>query len=169
MTGGSSAVDRLRRCQRSSVTNRRCADCTERGPTYVCLDFQTFVCQSCSGIHREFGHRMKSISLSEWTEPEVSIIEAGGNERAAQTWLARWNKDSHPEPDSSGSRCSSESEYDKGRAKDHCERFTLWGYAKKRWQWYHLEQSSARSVFDHCARLASRLGIWQCGCAWLVS
>jgi len=26
-------------------------------------------------------------------------MEAGGNDRAAETWLARWNKDSYPEPD----------------------------------------------------------------------
>lgn len=61
------------------------------GPTYICLDFKTFVCQTCSGVHREFGHKIKGISLSEWTPFEVQDIESGGNEIAAQCWLARWN------------------------------------------------------------------------------
>jgi len=96
-----SAVERIRASQRSSQANKRCADCIERGPTYICLDFHTFVCQTCSGIHREFGHKIKGISLSEWTIGEVDAIEKGGNERAAQTWLARWTSSEFEEPDNS--------------------------------------------------------------------
>ena len=65
--------------------NKRCADCPERGPTYVCLglvtyilfyrpvrrpvdqltnckglDFQIFVCQSCGGLHRECRSQLNS-------------------------------------------------------------------------------------------------------------
>lgn len=29
------------------------------GPTYVCLTFGTFVCTTCSGLHREFSHKVK--------------------------------------------------------------------------------------------------------------
>eukprot|EP00927_Polykrikos_kofoidii_P014949 TRINITY_DN1661_c1_g1_i1.p1 TRINITY_DN1661_c1_g1~~TRINITY_DN1661_c1_g1_i1.p1 ORF type:complete len:619 (+),score=85.54 TRINITY_DN1661_c1_g1_i1:126-1859(+) len=92
-------VERLRGIQRKSVANKRCADCTERGPTYVCISFQTFVCQICSGIHREFGHKIKSISLSQWTEDEILGLDAGGNELAAKSWLASWNPADCPEPD----------------------------------------------------------------------
>ncbi|CAE8634727.1 unnamed protein product [Polarella glacialis] len=98
---GDLLVERIRSIQRSNQANKRCADCLERGPTYVCLDFQTFVCQLCSGIHREFHHKIKSISLSEWNPAEVALIEAGGNEKAAVKWLDRWNKEQFPEPDSS--------------------------------------------------------------------
>mmetsp|Transcript_71354 Transcript_71354/g.126068 ORF Transcript_71354/g.126068 Transcript_71354/m.126068 type:complete len:531 (+) Transcript_71354:71-1663(+) len=94
-------VDKLRASQRSSQANKRCADCTEKGPTYICLDFQIFVCQQCSGLHREFGHKIKSISLSEWSPAEVAKIEEGGNEKSYLKWLYRWNKDTNPEPDSS--------------------------------------------------------------------
>lgn len=98
-TAQQSPVDRLRAFQRGSTVNKKCADCTERGPTYVCLDFQTFVCQTCSGIHREFGHKVKGISLSEWTQWEVQgVVERGGNEIAAQEWLGKWQKDKFPEP-----------------------------------------------------------------------
>ena len=30
------------------------------GPTYVCLTFGTFVCTTCSGLHREFSHKVKA-------------------------------------------------------------------------------------------------------------
>lgn len=98
--GVPSLVDRIRAFQKSVQANKRCANCTERGPTYVCLDFQTFVCQTCSGLHREFGHKIKSISFSEWTVTDVELLEAGGNERAAQSWQCRWRPEDYPEPES---------------------------------------------------------------------
>jgi hypothetical protein len=69
--------DQLRRGVRDAARrpeNKRCADCTERLPQYVNLDFSTFVCTACSGIHREFNHRVKSISLANFTEDEVRAI-----------------------------------------------------------------------------------------------
>jgi len=92
-----SMVDRIRAFQRTSPANKRCADCTELGPTYICLDFQTFICQYCSGIHREFGHKIKSISLSQWTIHELEDLQKGGNDTNNACWLARWSKeDSEP-------------------------------------------------------------------------
>lgn len=34
----------------------------------------------CSGIHREFSHRIKSISLSTFSADEVKAMKEGGNE-----------------------------------------------------------------------------------------
>lgn len=96
--GEKTPVDRLRAFQRSSPANKRCADCVELGPTYICLDFRTFVCQYCSGIHREFGHKIKGISLSQWAPAEVEDLERGGNDVAAEVWLARWKKEDGAEP-----------------------------------------------------------------------
>jgi len=48
----------------------------------VCTTFNTFVCTQCSGVHREFSHRIKSISMAKFTSAEVSALQAGGNERA---------------------------------------------------------------------------------------
>jgi hypothetical protein len=60
--------------------NRRCINCNSLGPQYVCTSFSTFVCVSCSGIHREFTHRVKSISMAKFTSQEVSALQEGGNE-----------------------------------------------------------------------------------------
>lgn len=37
---------------------------------------------TCSGLHREFQHKCKGISMSKWTAEEVKAIEAGGNLKA---------------------------------------------------------------------------------------
>lgn len=92
-------VDRIRVFQRGDKANKVCADCKEVGPTYVCLQFSTFVCTTCSGIHREFSHKVKGISMSKWTLEEVQEIEHGGNSRAEDKWLARWDARDFPLPD----------------------------------------------------------------------
>uniref|UniRef100_M4B197 Arf-GAP domain-containing protein n=1 Tax=Hyaloperonospora arabidopsidis (strain Emoy2) TaxID=559515 RepID=M4B197_HYAAE len=43
-------IQKLRDFQRSQPPNKRCFDCNEMMPQYVCLDFNTFVCTACSGI-----------------------------------------------------------------------------------------------------------------------
>ncbi|RDX70618.1 putative ADP-ribosylation factor GTPase-activating protein AGD14, partial [Mucuna pruriens] len=60
--------------------NRRCINCNLLGPQYVCTTFSTFVCTNCSGIHREFTHRVKSVSMAKFTQEEVTALQAGGNE-----------------------------------------------------------------------------------------
>jgi Arf-GAP domain and FG repeats-containing protein 1 len=69
--------------------NKRCADCTERLPNYVVSDFNTFVCTACSGLHRELSHRIKSVSLSSFTDDEVRAVRKGGNRVANDLWLAK--------------------------------------------------------------------------------
>ncbi|CAN1331239.1 Probable ADP-ribosylation factor GTPase-activating protein AGD14 [Linum perenne] len=59
--------------------NRRCINCNSLGPQYVCTNFWTFVCTTCSGIHREFTHRVKSISMAKFTSQEVAALQEGGN------------------------------------------------------------------------------------------
>ncbi|KAL6616265.1 hypothetical protein ACP70R_038535 [Stipagrostis hirtigluma subsp. patula] len=60
--------------------NRKCINCNSVGPQYVCTNFWTFVCLSCSGIHREFTHRVKSVSMAKFTTQEVRALEQGGNQ-----------------------------------------------------------------------------------------
>ncbi|KAH9760972.1 Arf-GAP domain-containing protein [Citrus sinensis] len=60
--------------------NRRCINCNCLGPQYVCTTFLTFVCTNCSGVHREFTHRVKSISMAKFSAEEVSALQAAGNE-----------------------------------------------------------------------------------------
>ncbi|KAK9715866.1 hypothetical protein RND81_06G195100 [Saponaria officinalis] len=71
--------------------NRRCINCNSLGPQYVCSNFWTFVCMICSGIHREFTHRVKSVSMSKFTSQEVEALQNGGNQRARETYLKDWD------------------------------------------------------------------------------
>lgn len=83
------------------VCNRRCINCNSLGPQYVCLNFWTFVCTQCSGIHREFTHRVKSVSMSKFTSQEVANLESGGNERGKEIYFKDWDSQRQPLPDSS--------------------------------------------------------------------
>ncbi|GAV87433.1 ArfGap domain-containing protein [Cephalotus follicularis] len=81
--------------------NRRCINCNSLGPQYVCTNFWTFVCMTCSGIHREFTHRVKSVSMAKFTSQEVDAIQNGGNQRARETYLKNWDLERQRLPDSS--------------------------------------------------------------------
>jgi hypothetical protein len=93
-------LDRLK-AVRSKKPNKTCFDCGQRGPTSVNCTHSTFICTRCSGIHREYSHRIKMISMGTFTEAEVSKFEEIGNEVAENTWLAKWRPDKHgsrPDP-----------------------------------------------------------------------
>ncbi|XP_058204228.1 probable ADP-ribosylation factor GTPase-activating protein AGD14 [Rhododendron vialii] len=81
--------------------NRRCINCNSLGPQYVCTNFWTFVCMTCSGIHREFTHRVKSVSMAKFTFQEVESLQKGGNQRARETFLKDWDSQRQRLPDSS--------------------------------------------------------------------
>ncbi|RDY08319.1 Arf-GAP domain and FG repeat-containing protein 1 [Mucuna pruriens] len=81
--------------------NRRCINCNSLGPQYVCTNFWTFVCINCSGIHREFTHRVKSVSMAKFTSQEVSALQEGGNQRAKEIYFKEWDAQRHSFPDSS--------------------------------------------------------------------
>ncbi|EER09618.1 Stromal membrane-associated protein, putative [Perkinsus marinus ATCC 50983] len=83
-------VDRIKAFQKSDKANRHCADCGELGPTYICTDFGTFVCTECAGIHRELTHKVKGISVSKWTQQEVEHLEAHGNTRDREIYMANY-------------------------------------------------------------------------------
>ncbi|ESQ36011.1 hypothetical protein EUTSA_v10007026mg [Eutrema salsugineum] len=81
--------------------NRRCINCNSLGPQYVCTTFWTFVCMACSGIHREFTHRVKSVSMSKFTSQEVEVLQNGGNQRAREIYLKNWDHQRQRLPDNS--------------------------------------------------------------------
>ncbi|PIA48617.1 hypothetical protein AQUCO_01400893v1 [Aquilegia coerulea] len=81
--------------------NRRCINCNSLGPQYVCTNFWTFVCTTCSGIHREFTHRVKSVSMAKFTSQEVEALQRGGNQRAREIFLKDWDLQRQRLPDSS--------------------------------------------------------------------
>ncbi|KAM2193674.1 hypothetical protein ACFX1R_027934 [Malus domestica] len=81
--------------------NRRCINCNSLGPQYVCTNFWTFVCTNCSGIHREFTHRVKSVSMAKFTSQEVSALQEGGNQRAKEIYHKELDPQRNSYPDSS--------------------------------------------------------------------
>nr|GEU47181.1 probable ADP-ribosylation factor GTPase-activating protein AGD14 isoform X1 [Tanacetum cinerariifolium] len=56
---------------------------------------------TCSGIHREFTHRVKSVSMSKFTSQEVEALQEGGNQRARETFLRDWDPREQRLPDNS--------------------------------------------------------------------
>ena len=97
-----SLVDRIRTIQRAERANKQCANCTEMGPVYICTDFHTFICTECSGLHRELSHKVKSISMSNWTRDEVDALEKSGcNTKDHELYLATFDGKAFPEPTSS--------------------------------------------------------------------
>ncbi|KAJ1689453.1 hypothetical protein LUZ63_013608 [Rhynchospora breviuscula] len=81
--------------------NRRCINCNSQGTQYVCTNFATFICINCSGIHREFTHRVKSISMAKFTAQEITALQEGGNERAKGIYFKGWDFERQSLPDSS--------------------------------------------------------------------
>ncbi|XP_015899748.2 probable ADP-ribosylation factor GTPase-activating protein AGD14 isoform X1 [Ziziphus jujuba] len=81
--------------------NRKCINCNSLGPQYVCTNFWSFVCVTCSGIHREFTHRVKSVSMAKFTSQEVEALQNGGNQRAREIYLKDWDLQRQRLPDSS--------------------------------------------------------------------
>ncbi|KAJ1919946.1 hypothetical protein IWQ60_007108 [Tieghemiomyces parasiticus] len=78
--------------------NRYCFDCGSTLPSYANLFNHTFVCEKCSGIHRELSHRVKSISASTFTPVEIRALVDGGNAKATRVWLAKWTAKDYPLP-----------------------------------------------------------------------
>ena len=61
--------------------NKKCFVCYSILPRYVCLNFGTFLCKECAGMHREFGFRTKSTVMDSFTDQELENINSqGGND-----------------------------------------------------------------------------------------
>ncbi|RNC46244.1 putative ADP-ribosylation factor GTPase activating protein [Trypanosoma cruzi] len=76
--------------------NRFCIDCGIRGPLYVVTNFRVFVCSTCAALHRSLQHKVKGISMTEFTDEEVACLNVGGNDRAARVWLASYENNKPP-------------------------------------------------------------------------
>ena len=73
--------------------NKQCMTCVGHGgrlPQYACVDFGTFVCTACSGVHREFQFKVKSIGNSLFKDEEVALMGEIGNDAARAQFLAGW-------------------------------------------------------------------------------
>ena len=81
----------LKECQKRQE-NRTCFDCNSRGNQYVVLNLNVFVCTTCSGIHREINHRVKSVGMSTFTTDEIKAIDKAGNAVGNAMWMGRYQQ-----------------------------------------------------------------------------
>ncbi|XP_023651804.1 arf-GAP domain and FG repeat-containing protein 1a isoform X10 [Paramormyrops kingsleyae] len=101
--------------------NRKCFDCDQRGPTYANMTVGSFVCTSCSGILRGLNppHRVKSISMTTFTQQEIEFLQKHGNEVCKQIWLGLYDDRTSAVPDF--------------REPQKVKEFLQEKYEKKRW------------------------------------
>ncbi|XP_046892449.1 arf-GAP domain and FG repeat-containing protein 1a isoform X2 [Hypomesus transpacificus] len=101
--------------------NRKCFDCDQRGPTYANMTVGSFVCTSCSGILRGLNppHRVKSISMTTFTQQEIELLQKNGNEVCKQIWLGLYDDRTSSIPDF--------------REPQKVKEFLQEKYEKKRW------------------------------------
>ncbi|GMH34146.1 hypothetical protein BSKO_01980 [Bryopsis sp. KO-2023] len=79
--------------------NKKCAICTCMGTQYTCQPPSIFVCETCGGGIRTFpGFRIKSLTMATYSTDEVKAMKEGGNEKFANTYLAKWNSPAFPPP-----------------------------------------------------------------------
>ncbi len=65
--------------------------CHAQAPSNVVLSgINIFVCMNCSGIHREFHHSVKSVSMTTFSKEEYEALKDGGNEVSKSKYLQRW-------------------------------------------------------------------------------
>ena len=88
----------MREIQSQHLANKKCFDCDQRGPTYVNMTIGSFVCTKCSGLLRGINppHRIKSISMSTFSNEEVEMMRSKGNAWCAAVWCGSYNKANNP-------------------------------------------------------------------------
>ncbi|XP_065136783.1 arf-GAP domain and FG repeat-containing protein 1a isoform X3 [Paramisgurnus dabryanus] len=115
----------------SLAPNRKCFDCDQRGPTYANMTVGSFVCTSCSGILRGLNppHRVKSISMTTFTQQEIEFLQKHGNEFCKQIWLSLYDDRNSAIPDF--------------REPQRVKEFLQDKYEKKRW---YVSPDQAKTV-----------------------
>ncbi|XP_073719015.1 arf-GAP domain and FG repeat-containing protein 1a isoform X2 [Misgurnus anguillicaudatus] len=115
----------------SLAPNRKCFDCDQRGPTYANMTVGSFVCTSCSGILRGLNppHRVKSISMTTFTQQEIEFLQKHGNEFCKQIWLSLYDDRNSAIPDF--------------REPQRVKEFLQDKYEKKRW---YVPSDQAKTV-----------------------
>jgi Putative GTPase activating protein for Arf len=82
------AIKKLARVSGNTVCPN-CGCIKKFGFGSVCMKYLTFICNNCKSSHQAYSHRVKSITMSSWTDAEVlQISSQGGNDRCRATWLA---------------------------------------------------------------------------------
>ena len=76
MKSSANPIDALRML----AENKACFDCSEKGVTYTLMaPFGVFLCSACAGVHRDFSHKVKGISMSNYSPSEIKFLADQGN------------------------------------------------------------------------------------------
>ncbi|XP_027564075.1 arf-GAP domain and FG repeat-containing protein 2-like [Neopelma chrysocephalum] len=112
---------RVRELVSAAPANRLCFECGQRGVTYVDISVGSLVCTACSGALRGLNppHRVKSISMTTFSEAEVLFLQERGNEACRRVWLGTFDPRTSELPDS--------------RDPQKVKEFLQEKYEKKRW------------------------------------
>lgn len=123
---------RVRELAQAAV-NKHCFECGQPGVTYINITVGCFVCTSCSGMLRGLNppHRVKSISMTTFSQQEVEFLQNHGNEVGKRTWLCTFD------PKTDG--C-----FD-GRDSQKLKEFLQDKYERKKW---HFSKSKNRRDMD---------------------
>ena len=80
--------------------NMKCFECNQKGTTYICTTFGTFVCSDCAGILSHLNYKVKGLGVATFNKNEYEFISKNGNDIAKRKWMAKFdiNKDKYPKP-----------------------------------------------------------------------
>ncbi|KAK3567640.1 hypothetical protein QTP86_020415 [Hemibagrus guttatus] len=107
--------------------NKHCFECGQPGVTYTDITVGCFVCTSCSGMLRGLNppHRVKSISMTTFSQQEVEFLQNHGNEVGKRMWLCTFD------PKTDGSFDPRDSQKFKEFLQDKYER-KKWHFSKSK-------------------------------------
>ncbi|XP_060730702.1 arf-GAP domain and FG repeat-containing protein 2 isoform X1 [Tachysurus vachellii] len=107
--------------------NKHCFECGQPGVTYTDITVGCFICTSCSGMLRGLNppHRVKSISMTTFSQQEVEFLQNHGNEVGKRMWLCTFD------PKTDGSFDTRDSQKFKEFLQDKYER-KKWHFSKSK-------------------------------------
>lgn len=116
--------------------NSMCADCsTTTNLTWASINLGIFLCIDCAGVHRGLGthiSKVRSLELDtrEWSESQISLMAAVGNEASNRLWEATLGSAGHV-ASTAGDEYASITRPQHGAKREEIERFIRAKYERR--------------------------------------